>query len=100
VADYEVVWDGRRGGPGGALLFGPENPEPKMAEPLYRKRVGVREKVLSALDMGPATARQLRSATGIAEEVIHDQMRRLRAEGIVAAGRGIFGRNVYALVQP
>ena len=100
MAEFTVVWDGRRGGPGGAQLFAPEG-ETRQAQPVHRVRHGLRDEVIAALEKGPATGRQLHFATRYPEEAIHAEMRRLRVEGrVTITGFAAFRRQIYTLVRP
>ena len=105
MSDYFVVWDGRRGGPGGALLFGPEQ-QTKVAEPMIRSR-STSQLILDALDKRtPQTLRQLCEMTGRNSGQVNATLYDLREAGLVAvignapektpAGRK---QSLYAAVQ-
>lgn len=101
MADYEVVWDGRRNGPGGAQLFAPEG-ETKHVEPVYRVRHGVGPAVVAALGLGPATAKEVASLTEFPEHAVAAELRRLAVFGRVSVDRvpGVRGgRNRYTLAR-
>lgn len=81
-------------------MFAPEG-ETAPAIPIYRKRAGHRERILSALvTHGPCTARALAALLALNVEHIHDAVRPLVVAGQVAVYRGAFRRHVYARVTP
>lgn len=82
MADYEVVWDGRRQGPGGAQLFAPEvEPRPLPSS----RRSPVRELVLSYLSKikQPKTMVEVVAAVGCGMYAVNTALYRLRQEELV-----------------
>jgi DNA-binding transcriptional ArsR family regulator len=55
--------------------------------------------VLAVLEAGPLCARDIAAQTGITMPTVKDVLRRLRRQGIVAAG-GSYNRPVYQLARP
>lgn len=55
--------------------------------------------VLAELEAGPLCTRDIAAQTGITMPTVKDVLRRLRAQGIVAAG-GSYNRPVYQLARP
>ncbi|MDP2319595.1 MAG: hypothetical protein Q8O42_09695 [Acidobacteriota bacterium] len=107
MADYSVVWDGRKQGPGGALLFGPES---EARQPDLRTVVSLaaaREAILLQLRRQPQTMRELAAASGLSMDAINGALYRMRKVGDVAvvdqrSEGGRWGRkteNIYGLTE-
>lgn len=86
---FTVLWDGRRGGPGGSQLFTNEYQPP--ATPIAPDRqctrlseATVREAVTEHLARAPMTQRELAAATGLGKERINSALYYMRQTGLVA----------------
>lgn len=106
--DYEIIWDGRKAGPGGALIFADELPTylatfiPQRA----RKTSAVRDAIEAQLAAkGPQTMNELMAVTQIDSSRVNTalctlrKMGRVRTQGF-STERSAYGRRqaLYAMV--
>lgn len=105
---HEVLWDGRRDGPGGRQLFTEEEHRVEHPEPTRRRATesdvrDAREAVLAQLERQAQTMRELAASTGLTTERINGALYALRHVGRVRivgekprSGR-CFGRIIEAI---
>lgn len=83
MTPYQVVWDGRRNGPGGAYLV--TEPDVAQSEAIDRREEleALRRRVLLVLDEGPQTLHELADRLQVSTDIVGRALAVLRGRGAV-----------------
>lgn len=89
MANYDVLWDGRRDGPGGRYLFTSE-PETRAPEVRQETVRGATSQVIAhQLRRQPQTLRELVVASGLTMDTLNSALYYMRKRGeVVVVGQG------------